>query len=73
MVKVTIDIPDSLAGIANEKNILLMGIILAVLINKLIESTRSAEELTEKDLEVIRKLDKIIKEDILKHYPREIP
>ena len=73
MAKVTIDIPDSLADIANEKNVLLMGIILAVLINKLIESTRSAEELIEKDLDIVHELDKVIKEDILKHYPREIP
>jgi len=56
-----------------KKNVLLMGIILAVLINKLIESTRSAEELIEKDLDIVHELDKVIKEDILKHYPREIP
>ena len=68
MARVTIDIPDGLAGIVERKNILLMGLILAVLISRLIESTIDREELTEEDLETIMRIDELVKEGILKHY-----
>ncbi len=68
VARVTIDVPDSLAGIVGRKNILLMGLILAVLISRLIESTIDWEELTEEDLETIMRIDELVKEGILKHY-----
>ena len=68
VAKVTIDVPNSLVEIVGRKNILLMGLILAVLINRLIESTIGREELTEEDLETIMRIDELVKESILKHY-----
>ena len=68
MARVIVDIPDDLAGIVGRKNILLMGLILAVLISRLIESTIDQEELTERDLETIMRIDELVKESILKHY-----
>ena len=68
VAKVTIDVPNSLVEIIGRKNILLMGLISAVLISRLIESTIGREELTEEDLETIMRIDELVKESILKHY-----
>lgn len=68
VAKVTIDVSNSLVEIIGRKNILLMGLILAVLISRLIESTISREELTEEDLETIMRINELVKESILKHY-----
>jgi len=66
VVEVKIDLPEGF-DIVKKKNILLMAIILATLINRLTQTT-GYEDLSDEEIKSVLELDSIVKEDIFKHY-----
>jgi len=66
---VEINIPKDFMTLLQNKNILLMGMVIAIILQKLLrEKLESLEELSDEEITKVLQIDDEVKESILKHY-----
>jgi len=66
---VEINIPKDFMALLQNKNILLMGMVIAIILQKLLrEKLESLEELSDEEITKVLQIDDEVKESILKHY-----